>query len=56
MDYFNWICKELWGGILNVKPVKNIEKVNLKILEENNLQMDIVKELVVSPAGLKNIN
>jgi len=30
--------------------VENIEKTNLKILEENNLWLDIVKELVVSPA------
>lgn len=45
MDLFNWISLYIWGANINRKTIINIEKAGFKIIENNNLFYDIVKEI-----------
>ncbi|MBS3815935.1 MAG: class I SAM-dependent methyltransferase [Candidatus Thermoplasmatota archaeon] len=49
MDYFNWVSLYLLGENINRKTMRNIEKANLEVIEENDLWLDIFKEVVLSP-------
>ncbi len=48
MDAFNWVSLYTWGANINRETINNIKKADLKIVEENNLWSDIVKELVLA--------
>lgn len=49
MDHFNWIGLNILGENINRRTMRNIEKADLQVIEENDLWLDIFKELVLSP-------
>ncbi|MEF8874114.1 MAG: class I SAM-dependent methyltransferase [Candidatus Thermoplasmatota archaeon] len=49
MDHFNWIRLNILGENINRKTLRNIEKADLQVIEENDLWLDIFKELVLLP-------
>lgn len=49
MDHLNWIGLYILGENINRKTMRNIEKADLEIIEENDLWLDIFKEVVLSP-------
>ena len=49
MDIFNWISLLTWGANINRKTMENIDQAGLKVEEEKELMLDIVKELVLTP-------
>lgn len=49
MDMFNWVSLYTYGANINRKTMENIDRANLKVVEENNLFSDIVKEIVLTP-------
>ena len=49
MDAFNWISLYTWGANINRETMKNIEKADLEIITANDLFLDIVKEIILTP-------
>ncbi|AGB40984.1 methylase involved in ubiquinone/menaquinone biosynthesis [Halobacteroides halobius DSM 5150] len=49
MDSINWISLLMWGANINRKTMKNIKEVGFKVVKEEDLWFDIVKELILTP-------
>lgn len=49
MDAFNWVSLYTWGANINRETIKNIEKADLEIITANDLFLDIVKEIILTP-------
>ncbi|WP_018248672.1 class I SAM-dependent methyltransferase [Orenia marismortui] len=49
MDSMNWISLLTWGANINRETIKNINKAGLEIIKEENLLLDVVKELILCP-------
>ena len=49
MDAFNWISLLTWGANINRETMKNINQAGLKVIKEEELMLDIVKELNLTP-------
>ena len=47
MDKLNWISYFLWGANINRETKANVKQTGLKIVEEKDLWLDIVKEIVL---------
>lgn len=54
MDTFNWVSLYTWGANINRETMKNIKKAGLEIFEVNDLFMDIVKEIILTPKKSDN--
>ncbi|GAB6100312.1 class I SAM-dependent methyltransferase [Halanaerocella petrolearia] len=49
MDSINWMSLWMWGANINRETMNNIEEAGLKVIKEEDLWFDIVKELILSP-------
>ena len=47
MDGLNWVSLLTWGANINRQTMKNIKQAGLKVVKEENLMLDIVKEIVL---------
>ncbi|PRX19247.1 phosphatidyl-N-methylethanolamine N-methyltransferase [Orenia metallireducens] len=49
MDSINWVSLLTWGANINRKTMENIKKAGLEVIKEEDLLLDVVKELILSP-------